>query len=175
MGALDSDLQFVRDGINLRILARRQRQIIWLIGAALIVLVAQFPLLGFIRVFHLPPLLIWIMYSLFWGLQLMVIVGTFLLVRTLGMRWYFLPIIAVIMLMPLINLIFLVMENGAATSMLKKAGLDVGFWGVADEIVVRRLSAEVCSQCGYNLTGNVSGICPECGTMIRGLEPSHPL
>ena len=24
-----------------------------------------------------------------------------------------------------------------------------------------------CSTCGYNLTGNVSGICPECGTEIR--------
>jgi len=23
-----------------------------------------------------------------------------------------------------------------------------------------------CAQCGYNLTGNVSGICPECGTKI---------
>lgn len=28
----------------------------------------------------------------------------------------------------------------------------------------RRLS--VCSACGYDLTGNVSGICPECGTPI---------
>ena len=23
-----------------------------------------------------------------------------------------------------------------------------------------------CSKCGYNLTGNVSGLCPECGTGI---------
>ena len=23
-----------------------------------------------------------------------------------------------------------------------------------------------CQVCGYNLTGNVSGICPECGTLI---------
>jgi len=22
-----------------------------------------------------------------------------------------------------------------------------------------------CKQCGYNLTGNVSGVCPECGTV----------
>ncbi len=29
----------------------------------------------------------------------------------------------------------------------------------------------VCSNCGYNLTGNVSGICPECGVKIRH---SHP-
>ncbi len=24
-----------------------------------------------------------------------------------------------------------------------------------------------CRECGYNLTGNESGICPECGTAIR--------
>lgn len=25
-----------------------------------------------------------------------------------------------------------------------------------------------CAQCGYNLTGNVSGLCPECGTSVEG-------
>lgn len=24
-----------------------------------------------------------------------------------------------------------------------------------------------CRECGYNLTGNVSGICPECGALIE--------
>lgn len=27
-------------------------------------------------------------------------------------------------------------------------------------------SGEVCRHCGYNLTGNVSGVCPECGRVI---------
>ena len=26
--------------------------------------------------------------------------------------------------------------------------------------------AELCTKCQYNLTGNVSGVCPECGTPI---------
>jgi len=32
----------------------------------------------------------------------------------------------------------------------------------------RRRSPEdgACGNCGYNLTGNVSGVCPECGTAI---------
>jgi predicted RNA-binding Zn-ribbon protein involved in translation (DUF1610 family) len=31
----------------------------------------------------------------------------------------------------------------------------------------RRLrTADGCARCGYNLTGNVSGVCPECGTAI---------
>jgi hypothetical protein len=28
---------------------------------------------------------------------------------------------------------------------------------------VRRRRANVCRGCGYDLTGNVSGVCPECG------------
>lgn len=31
-------------------------------------------------------------------------------------------------------------------------------------ILKDRPSAEACENCGYNLTGNLSGTCPECGT-----------
>ena len=27
-----------------------------------------------------------------------------------------------------------------------------------------------CKQCGYNLTLNTSGVCPECGSAIKGRE-----
>jgi hypothetical protein len=30
----------------------------------------------------------------------------------------------------------------------------------------RRIPPGHCRECGYNLTGNVSGICPECGTPV---------
>lgn len=30
----------------------------------------------------------------------------------------------------------------------------------------RRQRSNCCTACGYNLTGNVSGVCPECGTAI---------
>lgn len=42
----------------------------------------------------------------------------------------------------------------------------------------RRRKRNCCVQCGYNLTGNVSGICPECGRPIdrvTGCEPQSPL
>jgi hypothetical protein len=26
--------------------------------------------------------------------------------------------------------------------------------------------SDACSRCGYNLTGNTSGVCPECGTPV---------
>jgi hypothetical protein len=30
-----------------------------------------------------------------------------------------------------------------------------------------------CTRCGYNLTGNVSGVCPECGTPVTLVLPAH--
>ncbi len=32
----------------------------------------------------------------------------------------------------------------------------------------------LCAQCGYNLTGNTSGTCPECGTPLPGTPPPTP-
>ncbi|HSZ55751.1 MAG TPA: hypothetical protein VK797_08830 [Tepidisphaeraceae bacterium] len=31
-----------------------------------------------------------------------------------------------------------------------------------------RLLHQLCASCGYDLTGNTSGICPECGTPVGG-------
>jgi len=40
-------------------------------------------------------------------------------------------------------------------------------WGTI-RIVESRRNGSGCTQCGYNLTGNTSGICPECGTAVAG-------
>ncbi len=34
----------------------------------------------------------------------------------------------------------------------------------------RRRNPNNCTNCGYNLTGNVSGVCPECGINIHSAE-----
>jgi hypothetical protein len=34
----------------------------------------------------------------------------------------------------------------------------------------RRLALGLCSGCGYNLTANISGVCPECGTAVAAFE-----
>ena len=43
-------------------------------------------------------------------------------------------------------------------------------WYLVTRLVVHHLNAKrdssACIGCGYNLTGNVSGVCPECGTAI---------
>jgi len=33
-------------------------------------------------------------------------------------------------------------------------------------LVRRRIRPGHCRHCSYNLTGNISGVCPECGTRI---------
>ena len=37
-------------------------------------------------------------------------------------------------------------------------------WDRPHELRRRRRAMGLCVQCGYDLTGNVSGVCPECGT-----------
>lgn len=38
------------------------------------------------------------------------------------------------------------------------------FWGIPRRRRARRLRKGLCLRCGYDLTGNISGVCPECGT-----------
>ncbi|HEV2688413.1 MAG TPA: hypothetical protein VGV35_07655, partial [Bryobacteraceae bacterium] len=45
------------------------------------------------------------------------------------------------------------------------------FWLREDLSRRRRLRIGLCQSCGYNLTGNTSGVCPECGTAIGKAEP----
>ena len=48
----------------------------------------------------------------------------------------------------------------------------VGSWGVALAVGIpfrvrrRPIPPDHCQACGYNLTGNISGVCPECGARI---------
>ncbi len=37
----------------------------------------------------------------------------------------------------------------------------------------RAAPTDLCLGCAYNLTGNVSGRCPECGREVRGMVPSE--
>jgi|GEM_PF-6121638 len=38
----------------------------------------------------------------------------------------------------------------------------------------RRIKRGFCAACGYDLRGNISGICPECGEAVEGIKtPKH--
>ncbi len=41
-------------------------------------------------------------------------------------------------------------------------------------VLARRRRLGCCRKCGYNLTGNVSGVCPECGTRIPPVGKRTP-
>ena len=47
-------------------------------------------------------------------------------------------------------------------------GLLPGAWGVGWARMHLRRRRGFCVMCHYNLTGNTSGICPECGTAVAG-------
>jgi len=44
-------------------------------------------------------------------------------------------------------------------------------WCVA--LLDRWLPPGHCKKCGYNLIGNVSGVCPECGTAMDRLDDNR--
>jgi hypothetical protein len=52
---------------------------------------------------------------------------------------------------------------GAAVTLLPLAAVAVRVHWHAHRVARRRAAGE-CLRCGYDLTGNVSGTCPECGT-----------
>lgn len=75
-------------------------------------------------------------------------------------------IFSAVMLAPCANILMAVFVSGSAGRKLREAGLSVGLMGIKPEDVERILNRELCRRCGYNLRGNVSGICPECGSQI---------
>jgi hypothetical protein len=90
-----------------------------------------------------------------------------------------LPFVARVLLTPFLllgcfDLLTILAVNRYATRALENAGLQVGFLGVKDDEVVAHLSRERCNTCGYDLTGNVSGVCPECGAPRQAWPDAPP-
>lgn len=94
------------------------------------------------------------------------IMQAFLLKYALGENTFFSVLFAVCMAIPVVNMIVLLSANADAISLLRRAGLRVGFWGVSAKNYNRRFSPWLCHWCDYDLTGNRSGVCSECGNKI---------
>jgi hypothetical protein len=148
-------------GIDLRQVAKRQRALLWYILASLAIH------LSFILIASLPPIADVAPAIIFWVVQIFIIIGVVRLLAAMGVHIIWRILCIVLLFAPCINLLVLLVINGRATRALRNAGLRVGLMGVPDEQVVRRLSVHLCKVCSYDLTGNVSGRCPECGTPIR--------
>ena len=99
------------------------------------------------------------------------IIGVVLVLNAQGTHPIVTVLCAVVMIAPCGNFLLLILINQSVIRTLRRAGLHVGFMGVKDEEVERVLDPALCRGCGYNLTGNVSGVCPECGILVPIVEP----
>ncbi len=150
----------VVNGVDLRSVARGQRVLLWLVllMIGINILVTASPLM--------PPLVAALVALFF-------LCGTVVtMVQVVSLSWAMktnagiILILGLLTLAPCANLLVLLVVSGKATNLLRKAGLRVGFMGVRDQEVLRRLHPRLCRQCGYDLAGNVSGRCPECGVPV---------
>ena len=66
------------------------------------------------------------------------------------------------------------MDHGAFqlfTSLLPL--LWMALWTMRRRVAQRRALRGVCRHCSYDLTGNTSGVCPECGTPVAQKAEAH--
>lgn len=158
-------------GNEMRSIARRQRWLLWMTLACVasyIFMIAALSQSGVNMVFVMGAGVIWV------GTLLAVVLATIWMSAALPHRAALIILFVLTCWMPMVNFLVLLYINNRATRVLRRAGLRVGFMGVKDDDVVRRLSPYLCLTCGYDLTGNVSGICPECGSVVRKTEPARP-
>ncbi|MCH7808297.1 MAG: hypothetical protein IIB60_03650 [Planctomycetes bacterium] len=101
------------------------------------------------------------------GVYVCMAVCVVLLLAAQGNHVLMIIVCGILMLAPCANLLLLLLVNMSATRTLKRAGVRVGFMGAKSEDVERIVNPELCNGCGYNLTGNVSGFCTECGLTIE--------
>jgi len=146
---------------DIRKLARRQRWIIWLL---LLWLVSQF--LFFAPWGRLAPVIFFPLAVIQMAILVALMVGVVLLLVAQGTHVLIVILLAILMIAPCGSLLILLAVDMSATRTLRRVGLKVGFMGVKDEEVERLLNPMLCKGCGYDLTGNVSGICSECGRPI---------
>lgn len=164
VSAHQTDAPFVRDGINLRVLARRQRGIIWLIAGCIIGGVLVF---GPVRAALFAGAASSLAgTSVVVALRVAVLVATIQFSRALRTHPLIIALLLLPMVHPFINLVVLMFDNSRASRILRKAGIPVGLLGARDEDIFRMLAPHVCRKCGYDLTGNTSGQCSECGVAI---------
>ena len=152
---------YVVGKVDIRLLAKRQRWIIWLLLGLLVSMMGG-TLLG--MTFSMAVMILIAMTNAL--IQLGALVLFILLMVAMRMHIAWIIICSFLMVVPLLNMFLLLLVNGRATRIMKRAGVHVGFMGVRDEEVVRLLSFNHCRQCGYDLTGNISGRCPECGREV---------
>ena len=159
---------------DLRKLAYRQRWLLWLM---LLTIAAQFLPTLFMS-FRGPglinPMVSVLLVLIQIAAAIFMAVGVIRVLTAKGTHVAVVIICAILMLAPCANLLLLLLINMSTTRTLRRAGLHVGLMGVKPDEIERVLDPNLCKKCGYNLTGNVSGICPECGSELSLTPPMAP-
>lgn len=160
----------VVQGIDLRQLARRQRWMIWSVLASMVSAILPF----LTEVVAPGELILGMLLQTVLGLActVVMIMGLVGVMASLGRHLVLRIFVCFLMFVPLISLLVLLRYNRKATRLLRDAGLKVGLMGASDEQILRVLSLNRCHSCGYDLTGNVSGRCPECGWIAGAASAS---
>lgn len=150
-------------GVDLRDVARYQR---WLVRFFPVVFGAHL-----LRFLPLAPSFLTSHATLFLVfVVLVVLICEILLLHALNSSIEMVTIYALLTFIPFLNMVILFLANARAIETLKVAGIQVGVFGASDTAARAAMEANLCKKCGYNLTGNTSGVCPECGTTIYGLK-----
>jgi hypothetical protein len=150
---------------NYRKLARSQRWLLWLVlGEVLLHLALLTVVAGFSPPVGAGSAAYPLIVSLFWVVVMLAMtVVVVLVLHAEDNNIVIIALGALLMIAPCANLVVLLLVNMSATRTLRRAGIRVGFMGADAEDVERAVNPDLCKGCSYNLTGNVSGVCPECG------------
>ena len=169
---LPPELFAVVNGMGMRLVAQRQRWLLWCV--LLLITASVLLMLADARV--LPPFVAGVAAFASLAAFCLVLVRVVLMLAALRQSLAVVIVLGILAAAPCVNLLVLVIVSQMATGALRKAGIKVGFMGASDKQVLLALDPNICRQCGYNLTGNVSGRCPECGTDVpRLIAPPIPL
>ncbi len=63
---------------------------------------------------------------------------------------------------------------GIALCLLALCPIFLFLWWRLEQLVVLERRGLFCTECGYDLTGNQSGQCPECGKKLPVADPADP-
>ncbi len=163
-------LRSATPGVDLQKVARAQRRLLYCIGAMLLLYLFNIYLEVLGGGSSLADLLVAIQSCALLMLDIVGLVLAVQLMAACGMRLLTRIVLVVLLFAPCINLLVLLGINHRATRLLRTAGVRVGLLGARDEDVLRHISSLHCRNCGYLLVGNVSGICPECGTPVADAQ-----
>jgi len=146
---------------DIRKLAKRLTLLQWLILAILVLQLAS--LLPWLRA---TPYAMEIRAVLTVLCSIAALVAVILVMSAGGDNIVMIVLCAILALAPCVNIFLLLAVSSSAQTTLKRAGLRVRLMGVRADEVERLLNPNLCGSCGYNLTGNTTGICPECGQPV---------